>query len=141
LKDTISVVGATACGLVAAYLVIGRGWRTPIDQLLVVLLMVAVGLFLALPEGAYFTGFGLGVSMAIMANVAIRIGTPMPETQLGRRVPLPIFLLMWSELLLAAGAGYLWANNKDAWAAPVTLLALLVVSINIVRVQRLRRQT
>jgi hypothetical protein len=129
-------VGAFACLAVTVFLIL-RGWRWPFDHVIIVLASISGGLFLAVSDGSWLVGAGLGVSTAILANFALRASMPIPENAGARmREPVTVILLVWSELPLAGAAAIFWTTDRTYWALLLTALALSSVVINIVRILR-----
>jgi hypothetical protein len=134
----LSVIGFTAflCWAAAAAL-LWRRWRSPRDHLTMTVLTMAGGVLLGIEDGEVLTRLGLGVSVAIAANFALRATWPVPEdTAPIERPPLPVILLIWSEMLLAVVAVAFWTARRTSLGLFFTGLALISVFVNIVLVLR-----
>jgi hypothetical protein len=100
-------------------------------------LTIAGGVLLGIEDAAVLTGLGLGVSVAIAANFALRATWPVPEdTAPVERPPLAVILLIWSEMLLAVVAVAFWTARRTSLGLFFTGLALISVFVNIVIVLR-----
>jgi hypothetical protein len=133
---TIALVVAFGCGAALAY-VIFRGWRRPLDHVIVVFGTLVLFVAIEIPDGSPLIGVGLGVSSSILMNLVLRTRIPYPgmgERQ--PRAPLPTIALALSEPLLAVAAATFWTIESISWALLFTVLALASVALNIAWVLR-----
>lgn len=127
----MSDIGAVAC-LMGIIVMILRGWTSQRDELVLVLVAIAGGFFLALGGGYWLSGLGVGISTAIMAVFGLRARRPRGRARyVHGRGSLAITVLLWLEFGLAAVAATFWAVGADGFGLVFTGLALAAVALDL----------